>query len=63
MLTQEIIRRKRNKETLSTEEIRCFIEGICSGKVDDSQVAAITMAIFLNGLNKDETIDFSSRDR
>lgn len=59
MLTQEIIRRKRNKETLSTEEIRCFIEGICSGKVDDSQVAAITMAIFLNGLNKDETIDLT----
>ncbi len=59
MLPQEIIRVKRNKNTLSTAQIREFIEGIGTNKVDDIQVAAMTMAIFLNGLNKQETIDLT----
>ena len=56
MLAQEIIRRKRNKETLSAAEIKEFVEGLSCGKVADAQVAAMTMAIFLNGLNADETV-------
>lgn len=55
MLPQEIIRRKRNKETLTHEEINSFIKGIITKEVDDVQVAAMTMAIYLNGLNKHET--------
>ena len=56
MLPQEIIRRKRNKDVLSPEEIREFIAGIGNHTVDDVQVAAMTMAIFLNGLNREETV-------
>ncbi len=56
MLAQEIIRRKRNNETLSAAEIKEFVEGLSCGKVADAQVAAMTMAIFLNGLNADETV-------
>lgn len=56
MLPQEIIRIKRNKEVLSEEEIREFIGGIADKTVDDTQVAAFTMAVFLNGLNRQETI-------
>lgn len=56
MLPQEIIRRKRNKETLLPEEIADFIKGIATGEVADVQVAALTMAVFLNGLNSQETV-------
>lgn len=59
MLPQEIIRIKRDKGILSAEQIREFIGGIGTGKVDDVQIAAMTMAIFLNGLNKRETIDLT----
>lgn len=59
MLPQEIIRRKRDKGILSETEIREFIEGIGKHSVDDTQVAAMTMAIFLNGLNRRETIDLT----
>lgn len=55
MIPQEIIRRKRNKETLSAEEIGNFIKGMANGDVADIQVAALTMAIFLNGFNAAET--------
>lgn len=56
MLPQEIIRRKRNKETLLPGEIADFIKGIATGEVADVQVAALTMAVFLNGLNSQETV-------
>ena len=49
MLPQEIIRRKRDKQELSGEQIREFIRGVTEGKIDDIQTAALTMAIFLNG--------------
>lgn len=59
MLPQEIIHLKRDKGILSAEQIHEFITGIGAGSVDDVQVAAMTMAIFLNGLNKRETIDLT----
>lgn len=59
MLAQEIIRIKRDKGTLSGRQIQEFIAGIGNHTVDDVQIAAMTMAIFLNGLNKQETIDLT----
>lgn len=59
MIPQEIIRRKRDKETLSAAEIRSFVAAIAEQKVDDAQIAALTMAIFLNGMNKDEVVDLT----
>lgn len=56
MFPQEIIRKKRNKEKLSQEEIAFFIKGITSGEIADAQAAALTMAIFLNGFEVDETV-------
>lgn len=56
MLPQEIIRKKRNAEPLTTAEISDFISGITDGSIMDAQAAALTMAIFLNGLNADETV-------
>lgn len=56
MLPQEIIRKTRNHEKLSAEEITSFIQGICSGSVADVQAASFTMAVYLNGLDTDETL-------
>lgn len=56
MLPQEIIRRKRDSQTLADAEINEFITGIKNGEVADAQVAAMTMAIFLNGLTPTETV-------
>lgn len=56
MLPQEIIRKKRNHQNLSREEIVFFIKGVTDGSIMDSQAAALTMAVFLNGMNTEETI-------
>ncbi len=55
MLPQEIIRKKRNHQALSQEEIDFFIKGVTKGSIVDAQTAALTMAIFLNGMNVEET--------
>lgn len=55
MLPQEIIRKKRNNEPLTSDEIRFFIKGITDGTIVDAQAAALTMAIFLNGMTVEET--------
>ncbi len=55
MLPQEIIRKKRDKQTLTTAEINEFITGVTDGTIVDAQTAALTMAIFLNGMTKEET--------
>lgn len=55
MLPQEIIRKKRNNQVLSSEEINEFIKGITDGTIVDAQTASLTMAIFLNKLTKEET--------
>ena len=56
MLPQEIIRKTRNREKLTSEEIDFFIKGISNGEISDIQIASFTMAVFLNGINKDETL-------
>jgi thymidine phosphorylase len=56
MLPQEIIRKKRDKRVLSAEEIAEFVAGIAPGKVSEGQIAALGMAIFFNGMNRDERV-------
>lgn len=46
MFPQEIIRKKRNKQNLTPEEISFFIKGVTDGSIADSQAAALTMAVF-----------------
>lgn len=59
MIPQEIIRKKRNKEILSDKEISYFIKGLTSGEIADIQAASFSMSVFLNGLNKDETLSLT----
>ncbi|MGA9995862.1 MAG: thymidine phosphorylase [Pyrinomonadaceae bacterium] len=54
MRPQDLIRRKRDGETLSREEIEFFVKGVTSGEVADYQASALLMAIFLRGMNADE---------
>ncbi|MCP4393837.1 MAG: thymidine phosphorylase [Alphaproteobacteria bacterium] len=55
MLPQEIIRKKRDKNVLSKEEIREFIKGVASDNISEGQIAAFTMAVLLNGMEPKET--------
>ncbi|WP_353643579.1 thymidine phosphorylase [Mesorhizobium sp. WSM2239] len=56
MLPQEIIRRKRDDQPLTSEEIAGFIAGVTSGTVSEGQAAALAMAIFFNGMSREEAV-------
>jgi pyrimidine-nucleoside phosphorylase len=51
---QDVIRKKRDGEHLSRQEIDFFIEGVTSGGIADYQISALLMAIYLNGMNQAE---------
>ncbi|NVK35379.1 MAG: thymidine phosphorylase [Rhodobacteraceae bacterium] len=56
MLPQEIIRKKREGGSLTSEEIAYFVEGLTNGNVTEGQVAALAMAVFFKGLSVDERV-------
>ena len=59
MNIQEIIAKKRDKKELSKEEIQYFIKEYVAGNITDYQAAALVMAIYLNGMTKDETTNLT----
>ena len=76
MRPQDVIRKKRDGEQLSIEEIEFFIDGVTKGTIADYQISALLMAIYLNGMNDSEqealthamlhsgnTLDFSAIDK
>ncbi len=52
----EIIRKKRNGDSLSKEEIEFFISSYNSGDIPDYQASSFLMAIFFKGMNDEETL-------
>ena len=54
-LTREIIRVKRDGGELDEASLAAFIKGITDETVSESQIAAMAMAIFLNGMSERET--------
>ena len=56
MLPQEIIRKKRDGKALSPDEIAFFVKGISSETVTEGQVAALAMAVFFNGMEREEAV-------
>ena len=55
-LPQEWIRKKRDGQRLSLEEITAFVEGVTSGAVTEAQIAAFSMAVFFQDLDVDERV-------
>ena len=51
----DIIAKKRDRQVLSNEEIKFWIDGYLNGTVTDYQSSAMLMAMYLNGLNDEET--------
>lgn len=56
MIPQEIIKTKRNGNTLSQAEIQQFVRGLTDNSFSEGQVAALAMAIYLNGMSVDEIV-------
>ena len=56
MIPQEIIRKKRDGYSLTEEEIQIFVRGLTDKSLSDEQIAAMSMAIFLNDMSSQETV-------
>jgi thymidine phosphorylase len=56
MIPQEIIRRKRDGETLNADDIAAFIAALSKGTISEGQAAAFAMAVFFRGMSRDETV-------
>jgi pyrimidine-nucleoside phosphorylase len=56
MRAVDIIAKKRDGKTLTEAEIRWFIAAALLDEVKDYQVAALLMAIYLQGMTKEETV-------
>lgn len=59
MRMYDIIKKKRDGEELTKEEINFFIKGYTHNKIPDYQVASLLMAIYFNKMNKRETLDLT----
>ncbi len=55
----ELIEKKRDGESLTTEEINYFIQGYTDGTIPDYQASALLMAIMLRGMDDRETGDLT----
>lgn len=55
LIPQEIIRKKRDKIELNKNEIQTFIRHYAEGSIPDYQMAALAMAVVLNGMTDQET--------
>ena len=55
-LPQEIIRKKRDGQTLSDADIAAFVRGVADDVVSEGQIGAFTMAAFLNGMSRGEAV-------
>ncbi len=56
MLPQEIIRRKRDGQELSSGEIAAVVRGIHDGSLSEGQVAAFAMTVFFRGMTTAERV-------
>ena len=55
-LPQEIIRKKRDGRALEATDIDAFIRGVAADEVSEGQIAAFTMATYLNGMTSEEAV-------
>src|SRR5690606_17656223 len=53
------VRKKRDRLPLASDEIAAFVGGLTSGSFSEGQVAAFAMAVFLNGMSREETVSLT----
>ncbi len=56
----ELIEKKRDRGSLSSDEIEWLIRSFTDGSVTDYQMAAMAMAVFFNGLDADELTNWTA---
>ncbi|TFG90678.1 MAG: pyrimidine-nucleoside phosphorylase [Syntrophobacterales bacterium] len=61
MNTYELIKKKRDGESLSTEEIGYLINGYTNGHIPDYQMAAFLMSVYFKGMNDRECRDMTMK--
>jgi len=61
MNTYELIKKKRDGASLSSEEIGFLIEGFTKGHIPDYQMAAFLMTVFFKGMNASECRDLTMK--
>jgi pyrimidine-nucleoside phosphorylase len=59
MQTVELIKKKRNGEALSAEEIDWLVQGFTRGEIPDYQFSALLMAIVWRGMDAQETAELT----
>ncbi|MDA3845711.1 MAG: pyrimidine-nucleoside phosphorylase [Vallitaleaceae bacterium] len=55
MRMYDVIEKKKHGMVLTDEEIHFFVDGFTKGTVPDYQMSALLMAIYFQGMNKEET--------
>lgn len=59
MRIYDIIEKKRDNKKLTKDEINFFVKGFTNGEIEDYQAAALLMAIFINGMDLEETVNLT----
>ena len=59
MRAVDIIAKKRDGQPLTSEEINFFIQGFTRDEIPDYQAASLLMAIYLRGMDTQETADLT----
>ena len=63
MRISDIIIKKRDGGVLTKDEIEFFVNGYTAGEIPDYQAAALLMAVYFQGLNKEETYQLTAAMR
>ena len=59
MTPVELIRKKREGQSLTEEEIRWLLQGYVSGAIPEYQISAFLMACYFRGMTEEETLTFT----
>lgn len=59
MRALDVIRKKRDGQALTTEEIHWFVNAYAQDALPDYQAAAFLMAVYLRGMSRQETVDLT----